>query len=211
MDNKASENVTPNLPKPLPTISTLNWTGEISHEDAKAAFECGVSNLERMKSKPGIPDWLRSFDPVKGHRPDDPEVFGSSRFLNKEAWNPSILHESPGRFEMHPGHGGAEKALVFTASAPVPVGKWYPLEARMRVVVRKVHGTLQPVLEKPEPVPTNLVTFVLTNEGPEDGWVLASVYPGTPDPDPAPEAAELKEGEEITLEKAAELGLRVKA
>ena len=204
-EHGAATSVKTATPSPLPDFETLNWDGEITINAAHKALNAGLHNLAVMKAKPGIPAWLATFDPLQGHRCEDEAIFGSSRFFSGGL--PDVCTSA--KVECHPGHGGAEKALVFICDAILPVGEWYPVGCRMRIVMRKRHGSLQPVLEKPEPEPTRFWTFVLTNEGPDTGWVLASAYPGLPDPNP--DADGLEEGDEISLEEAARRGLRVKA
>ena len=194
---------------PLPTIASgKTWTGAISKEEARAAFDAGSHNLKLMVSAPEAPEWLKKFSPLSGHRPEDGGTFGSSVFFKEVLESDRHPLDDAVSVELHPGHGGPEKALVFTVESTAEVGTWYPLDRPMRVVIRRVHGSLQAVLEKPMPVSTTHWTFVLTNEG-ESGWVLASAYPGIADPDP--DMSGLNEGDEISLEEAARRGLRVKA
>lgn len=63
--------------------------------------------------------------------------------------------------------------------------------------IKLIHGWLTPVGKVlVEEKPTDRMTLVFTYEGDETGWVLASAYPGEPDP-PA-NRDELEEGQQFT-------------
>ena len=71
--------------------------------------------------------------------------------------------------------------------------------------MKEVHGWLQPVgVVKTEAKETDRLTVVFTYEGNETGWVLASAYPGEPDP-PANRDT-LAEGQILTGAELKKLG-----
>jgi hypothetical protein len=199
-------------PLPLPEITVQNWTGRIDSSIAKEAFEIGRSNLADLQAQEGIPAWIKEFHPTAHHRAEDADEFGSSRFLPDKLGNFSKLPslKDSDIVEIHPGHGGPDRALTFIVTTTEEVGTWWPIEAKPVLVWRRLHGCMQPVLELPPARKTNIWTFVLTDDHDGNGWLLASCYPGLPDPDPDPSVNNKKDGEPTTLEETDKLGARVK-
>jgi hypothetical protein len=151
------------------------------------------------------------FNPLKGHLASD-NITGSSRFYEEIKDMEDVLNlvTVATSIEMFPAWGGAVGFAVHTA-APCGLQAWAAPVEGAEYEVKTWHGCIQafgPVTE--ETAVSNVFTIILTPEDTADGkrFALASVYPGTPDPEPNRDG--LAEGQQLTAADVRARNLRPK-
>lgn len=211
---------------PLPLPAELQNPGKISLNLAADLLEVAGRNWKRAAFGENAKPPYKGYDPFAGHREADDRA-GFSRY--REAFGsypnpdfPGLPSEELGTIEALPGHGGwgvAKVVVVRPNGAPMCGWEAAPcVPDGVPICIDTPHGGdyLQACVlkgtgdwgaAKGKGKETSTWTFVLTDEGPY-GWILASSYPGEPDPDP--DFTGLKKGDVIDAAEARRRHLRVK-